>query len=70
MKNDTNFRHFYFDLFYFSIPEKVELYLDGPACKVDVVALLTQSDAWWSSKKKFRMLSEELLPDSGLIERE
>ena len=47
----------------------MELYLDGPACKVDVVALLTQDDAWWSSKKKFRKLSEELLVDSGLVER-
>ena len=41
---------------------------DGPACKVDMVALVTKDDSWWAGKKKYRLVTEDLLPNSDLVE--
>ena len=53
----------------FSVPENVISFRDGPACKVDIVALVTKDDAWWIAKKKYRKVNDELLPNSDLVER-
>ena len=52
---------------FFSMPEKVVMYPDGPWCEADVEELLRKSDVWWTAQGDFAKLSVEKFRKTGLL---
>lgn len=52
-----------------SVPEYVVRCEDGPAAQVDILELMKKEDSYWA-EKKFKKITDDRLPNSGLIESE